>query len=347
MDKINELLKPYDSKTAKIDKNYFYVDKEQAIKDINEQKAKPLARTLEFLEKHKHKKGYKNALEFYTKLLKPKKFNEIKECDPLLARLAHNSKQGDFFAMLQATKYQDKQSQTNAIQNVKDLQDLKVEFYKSRLGYRHKGGAFSDFIADEKITLGGVDFGSYSDIEQNIYYALDGVDFTLEYALKEPQKAQIGSFTARFFGGYKFQKEIKAQKISHQAQKNILIKTSSQIPLNSVETNTALLYLLYHQRNTNEQGTYTKGYKYRKFIISIIQDYLYSNLILESNYNKCELVSTKIKGAKSQNIAKPQAIEKFLNCWIKRRFFIVNFDIYTTRAKDFKPHKTIALQPQK
>ena len=146
----------------------------------------------------------------------------------------------------------------------------------------------------------------------------------LEHTLKEPQKAQIGSFTARFFGSYKFPKEIKAQKINHQAQKDILIKTSSQIPLNSVEANTALLYLLYHQRNTNKQGTYAKGYKYRKFIVSIIQDYLYSNLILESYYNKNKLVSTKIKGAKSQNIAKPQAIEKFLNIWIKYRFFIEN-----------------------
>lgn len=346
MDNLNELLKNYESKTAKIDENYFYVDKEQVIKEINEQRAKPLARILEFLEKYKHKKSYESEKQVYKRLYKTKSFNAIKEGDPLLARLAHHTKQGDFFAMLQATKYQDKESQTNAIQNVKYLQDLKVKFYQSRLGYRRKGGAFSDFIKDnKKIILGGVDFGSYSDIEQNIYYALDGTDFALEYTLKEPQKVQIGSFTARFLGGYKFPKEIKAQKISHQAQKDILIKTSSQIPLNSVEANTALLYLLYHQRNTNEQGTYTKGYKYRKFIISIIQDYLYSNLILESNYNKCELVSTKIKGAKSQNIAKPQAIEKFLNCWIKHRFFIANFDIYTTRAKDFKPHKTIALQP--
>lgn len=324
MDNLNELLKNYESKTAKIDKNYFYVDKEQVIKEINKQRAKPLARSLEFLEKYKHKKGYESEKQFYTRLYKAKSFNAIKEGDPLLARLAHHTKQGDFFAMLQITKYQDKKSQTNAIQNIKFLQDLKVKFYQSRLNYRHKGGAFSDFLADETITLGGVDFGSYSDIEQNIYYALDGTDFVLEYTLKEPQKAQIGSFTARFFGSYKFPKEIKAQKINHQAQKDILIKTSSQIPLNSVEANTALLYLLYHQRNTNKQGTYAKGYKYRKFIVSIIQDYLYSNLILESYYNKNKLVSTKIKGAKSQNIAKPQAIEKFLNIWIKYRFFIEN-----------------------
>lgn len=324
MDNLNELLKNYESKTAKIDKNYFYVDKEQVIKEINKQRAKPLARSLEFLEKYKHKKGYESEKQFYTRLYKAKSFNVIKEGDPLLARLAHHTKQGDFFAMLQITKYQDKKSQTNAIQNIKFLQDLKVKFYQSRLNYRHKGGAFSDFLADETITLGGVDFGSYSDIEQNIYYALDGTDFVLEYTLKESQKAQIGSFTARFFGSYKFPKEIKAQKINHQAQKDILIKTSSQIPLNSVEANTALLYLLYHQRNTNKQGTYAKGYKYRKFIVSIIQDYLYSNLILESYYNKNKLVSTKIKGAKSQNIAKPQAIEKFLNIWIKYRFFIEN-----------------------
>lgn len=324
MDNLNELLKNYESKTAKIDKNYFYVDKEQVIKEINKQRAKPLARSLEFLEKYKHKKGYESEKQFYTRLYKAKSFNTIKEGDPLLARLAHHTKQGDFFAMLQVTKYQDKESQTNAIQNIKFLQDLKVKFYQSRLNYRHKGGAFSDFLADETITLGGVDFGSYSDIEQNIYYALDGTDFVLEYTLKEPQKAQIGSFTARFFGSYKFPKEIKAQKINHQAQKDILIKTSSQIPLNSVEASTALLYLLYHQRNTNKQGTYAKGYKYRKFIVSIIQDYLYSNLILESYYNKNKLVSTKIKGAKSQNIAKPQAIEKFLNIWIKYRFFIEN-----------------------
>lgn len=324
MDNLNELLKNYESKTAKIDKNYFYVDKQQVIKEINEQRAKPLARSLEFLEKYKHKKGYESEKQVYKRLYKTKSFNAIKEGDPLLARLAHHTKQGDFFAMLQATKYQDKESQTNAIQNVKFLQDLKVKFYQSRLNYRHKGGAFSDFLADETITLGGVDFGSYSDIEQNIYYALDGTDFVLEYTLKEPQKAQIGSFTARFFGSYKFPKEIKAQKINHQAQKDILIKTSSQIPLNSVEASTALLYLLYHQRNTNKQDTYAKGYKYRKFIVSIIQDYLYSNLILESYYNKNKLVSTKIKGAKSQNIAKPQAIEKFLNIWIKYRFFIEN-----------------------
>ena len=324
MDNLNELLKNYESKTAKIDKNYFYVDKEQVIKEINKQRAKPLARSLEFLEKYKHKKGYESEKQFYTRLYKAKSFNAIKEGDPLLARLAHHTKQGDFFAMLQITKYQDKESQTNAIQNGKFLQDLKVKFYQSRLNYRHKGGAFSDFLADETITLGGVDFGSYSDIEQNIYYTLDGTDFVLEHTLKEPQKAQIGSFTARFFGSYKFPKEIKAQKINHQAQKDILIKTSSQIPLNSVEASTALLYLLYHQRNTNKQGTYAKGYKYRKFIVSIIQDYLYSNLILESYYNKNKLVSTKIKGAKSQNIAKPQAIEKFLNIWIKYRFFIEN-----------------------
>ncbi|MDY4445754.1 hypothetical protein [Campylobacter sp.] len=324
MDNLNELLKNYESKTAKIDKNYFYVDKEQVIKEINKQRAKPLARSLEFLEKYKHKKGYESEKQFYTRLYKAKSFNVIKEGDPLLARLAHHTKQGDFFAMLQITKYQDKKSQTNAIQNIKFLQDLKVKFYQSRLNYRHKGGAFSDFLADETITLGGVDFSSYSDIEQNIYYALDGTDFVLEHTLKEPQKAQIGSFTARFFGSYKFPKEIKAQKINHQAQKDILIKTSSQIPLNSVEASTALLYLLYHQRNTNKQGTYAKGYKYRKFIVSIIQDYLYSNLILESYYNKNKLVSTKIKGAKSQNIAKPQAIEKFLNIWIKYRFFIEN-----------------------
>lgn len=324
MDNLNELLKNYESKTAKIDKNYFYVDKEQVIKEINKQRAKPLARSLEFLEKYKHKKDYESEKQFYTRLYKTKSFNAIKEGDPLLARLAHHTKQGDFYAMLQATKYQDKESQTNAIQNIKFLQDLKVKFYQSRLNYRRKGGAFSDFLADETITIGGVDFGSYSDIEQNIYYALDGTDFVLEHTLKEPQKAQIGSFTARFFGSYKFPKEIKAQKINHQAQKDILIKTSSQIPLNSVEANTALLYLLYHQRNTNKQGTYAKGYKYRKFIVSIIQDYLYSNLILESYYNKNKLVSTKIKGAKSQNIAKPQAIEKFLNIWIKYRFFIEN-----------------------
>ena len=96
MDNLNELLKNYESKTAKIDKNYFYVDKEQVIKEINKQRAKPLARSLEFLEKYKHKKGYESEKQFYTRLYKAKSFNAIKEGDPLLARLAHHTKQGDF-----------------------------------------------------------------------------------------------------------------------------------------------------------------------------------------------------------------------------------------------------------
>ena len=97
MDNLNELLKNYESKTAKIDKNYFYVDKEQVIKEINKQRAKPLARSLEFLEKYKHKKDYESEKQFYTRLYKTKSFNAIKEGDPLLARLAHHTKQGDFF----------------------------------------------------------------------------------------------------------------------------------------------------------------------------------------------------------------------------------------------------------
>ena len=164
MDNLNELLKNYESKTAKIDKNYFYVDKEQVIKEINKQRAKPLARSLEFLEKYKHKKGYESEKQFYTRLYKAKSFNAIKEGDPLLARLAHHTKQGDFFAMLQATKYQDKESQTNAIKNVKYLQSKKIKFYKTHLNRWNKGKDFKKIFEKENFILNGVNFGSYRNI---------------------------------------------------------------------------------------------------------------------------------------------------------------------------------------
>lgn len=316
MDNLNELLKNYESKTAKIDKNYFYVDKEQVIKEINKQRAKPLARSLEFLEKYKHKKGYESEKQFYTRLYKAKSFNAIKEGDPLLARLAHHTKQGDFFAMLQITKYQDKESQTNAIKNVKYLQSKKIKFYKTHLNRWNKGKDFKKIFEKENFILNGVNFGSYRNIEQNIYYALDGTDFVLKYTLKEPQKAQIGSFTARFFNNFDLKKEITAQRIN---PKPILKKYNAytkQIQSKNTKANTALLYSLFYEKN--EQG----GYKYRKFIISIIQDYLYSNQILESYFNSQKIVSDNISKAKSQQITEPKSLEKFLKCWIYYRYLL-------------------------
>ncbi|WP_270875507.1 hypothetical protein [Campylobacter sp. JMF_05 ED3] len=148
--------------------------------------------------------------------------------------------------------------------------DYKISYYEKRLLTRTKTDLFH-----QEIILKGIDFGDFADIEKNIYYCLDNADLLLN-----------GFLTMQ--GNYIFFINPKLQKKDYKAEiKGLNTKINTDIlkqynklrpiPLNDYKTNTALLYALMHERNKTDKGANKKGYQYRDFIISVIQEFIYCN----------------------------------------------------------------------
>lgn len=213
-------------------------------------------------------------------------------------------------------------SQKEKEQLIKDIQNKKIEAYKDRIISRHKGNKLIDFMdcaSDTKIILRGVSFGKFENIEQNLYYCLDNTDLILNGFIAEPLIYRIptdpkSETTKRILKELEPFKKINIKK--DLLDKGYLEKNNYEfikIPISDYKANTALLYALLTQKNANN-----KGYKYRDFIISIIQEFIYCNFALHTHHRTINRplnfdIDTKERTKKtSQNLFTSAFITKLL-----------------------------------
>lgn len=330
-EKYTRKIDPIDKESFENNLNaYFYDDEDEAIKEIDEARASPLKNVLEMLEQYKNKKGYANEVNVYKKLYKYSKFNKVKDNKILLAPISLYANQPHYFNLMQnaRTFYDNNPSEQSlkkqAINNIKSIQDFKIQLYEYRT-LAIKSNIFGYIKDSDEIILHGLKVGSFEDIKTNIYYALDGVDHILTFNPWEHlEKSLIGSFTAKYVNNPHFYTKepikIDSKTILKEALTNNLNKLDPQNP----KVNTVLLYALFNQRNTTDKGQHTKGYKYRKALIILIQAYIYTNLLLESVTHNNETIKRYLDKKGNTYIFKnDKNLEKYIKNFINYRYFLL------------------------
>ncbi|MDA3047499.1 hypothetical protein [Campylobacter sp. JMF_08 NE1] len=206
---------------------------------------------------------------------------------------------------------------------ITDNQNLKIQFYNNRINSRHKGNKLADFMGDKEIILKGINYGKFENIEQNLYYCLDNVDLILNGFLAEPLIYRIPTKHNQ-----KQAKQILKELAPYKKIDTNILKKYNQlqaIPPSDFKANTALLYALFTERDIKRQFNhktqkyeYFTKYKYRDFIISIIQEFIYSNFTLNHNHRTSTqplnfYINTKDKTQKTnQNLFKNSDIAKLI-----------------------------------
>lgn len=323
---------PIDKELFNNNLNAYFYGKDEAIKEINKARAYPLKNALESVKQYKNKKGYANEVNFYKKLYKYSKFNKVKDNKILLSLLSLYANQPHYFNIMQnaRTFYDNDPSEQSlkkqAINDIKSIQDFKIRLYEEReRTLTIKSNIFIDMKDSDEIILHGLKVGSFEDIKTNIYYALDGVDHILTFNVwEQPEKSLIGSFTAKYVNNPHFYTKepikIDSKTILKEALTNNLNKLDPQNP----EVNTALLYALFTQRNTTDKGQHTKGYKYRKALIVLIQAYIYANLLLDSALDSNETIKRYLDKKGNTYIYKnDKNLEKYIKNFINYRYFLL------------------------
>lgn len=311
---------------------YFYNDEDEAIKEINEARAYPLKNALEMAKQYKNKKGYANEVNFYKKLYKYSKFNKVKDNKILLSLLSLYANQPHYFTLMQnaRTFYDNDPSEQllkeQAINNIISLQDYKIKLYEEKeRTLAIKSNIFGDMKDSDEIILHGLKVGSFEDIKTNIYYALDGVDHILAFNVwEQPEKSLIGSFTAKYVNNPHFYTKELIKIDSKTILKEALTNNPNKLDPQNPKVNTALLYALFTQRSTTDKGQHTKGYKYRKALIVLIQAYIYINLLLESATHNNETIKRYLDKKGNTYIFKnDKNLEKYIKNFINYRYFLL------------------------
>ncbi|MDL0096098.1 hypothetical protein [Campylobacter vicugnae] len=333
------LKEKYTRKNQPIDKEHFdnnlnayFYGENEAIKEINKARAYPLKNALEMAKQYKNKKGYANEVNFYKKLYKYSKFNKVKDNKILLSLLSLYANQPHYFTLMQnaRTFYDNDPSEQllkeQAINNIISLQDYKIKLYEEKeRTLAIKSNIFGDMKDSDEIILHGLKVGSFEDIKTNIYYALDGVDHILAFNIwEQPEKSLIGSFTAKYVNNPHFYTKELIKIDSKTTLKEALTNNQNKLDPQNPKVNTALLYALFTQRSTTDKGQHTKGYKYRKALIVLIQAYIYINLLLESATHNNETIKRYLDKKGNTYIFKnDKNLEKYIKNFINYRYFLL------------------------
>lgn len=212
---------------------------------------------------------------------------------------------------------------------IKKRIELRIKFYEKHLESKY---TFLNDNTDElQIILKGdenkkgIDFGYFSEIKENLYYCFDGFDYItnlnnrdflvpldfildMNSALYKENKNIFENLLNKDTATKKNSKNKdcnkKDKKIIYNKIDTSILKQYNKynkIPLTDYKANLALLYALMHERNN-------KGYRYRKFVLLFIQNYITCSYLIRSA--KDETIKETIKNRKNRDIFTNSHIQK-------------------------------------